>query len=225
MPVRCKESVRYIPVDVSQTTIEEAANVLLNDFSGLEILGVVADFTKQLRLIPAGTKRLFCFFGSTIGNFTKEQAVQFISNLSEIMQPSDMLLLGVDMVKSKDILERAYNDNRNVTAKFNRNILNVVNSIIDTNFEPDDFEHVAFYSKELSRIEMHLKALKDLKISSPHITDKIIIHKGETIHTENSYKFTDEIIDELASASGLKIKNRFTDKNKWFSVIQLFKIG
>ncbi|MFW6129386.1 MAG: L-histidine N(alpha)-methyltransferase [Candidatus Aminicenantaceae bacterium] len=224
MPLKCIESVRYIPVDVSQSAIKESAAILFNNFSGLEIQGVVADFTKQLNLLPRGEKRLFCFFGSTIGNLKKEQSIQFIDNLSGLMRSSDVLLIGFDMVKNKDILEKAYNDSKNVTAEFNRNILNVVNRFIDTNFNPQDFEHVAFYNQEHSRIEMHLRALKNLEISSPYIDHKIILKQGETIHTENSYKFSDEAINEFALSSGLEIKNRFTDKNKWFSVIQFSKI-
>jgi L-histidine N-alpha-methyltransferase len=224
MPLRCIESVRYMPVDVSHTAIEESVSILLNNFSGLEIQAVVADFTRQLKLIPAGAKRLFCFFGSTIGNLTRDQAMQFINNLSDLMKAGDMLLLGVDMVKRKDILENAYNDSKNVTADFNRNILNVVNGFLATDFKPDDFEHLAFYNEEYSRIEMHLKALTNLEISSPHLAENIFIEKGECIHTENSHKFTDEFIDEFAEASGLEIKNRFTDDNKWFSIIQFYKI-
>ncbi len=225
VPGKNIESIRYIPVDVSQAAIEESANILLNDFSGLEVQGVVADFTRQLQVIPSGSKRLFCFFGSTIGNLDKEQAEQFICDLSALMHSGDRLLLGVDMVKSKDLLENAYNDSRGVTMNFNRNILNVVNSLIASNFEPNDFEHVAFYNAEYSRIEMHLKASKDLKVSSPLLDEKIIMEQGETIHTENSHKYTDGLVDELASASGLEIKNRFTDENGWFSVIQFYKTG
>ncbi|MFW6124321.1 MAG: L-histidine N(alpha)-methyltransferase [Acidobacteriota bacterium] len=219
------KSVNYIPVDVSQAAMEKSANILLKKFPSLKIHGVVADFTTQLKLIPARPKHIFCFFGSTIGNFTKEQAQQFMNNLSEVMLSGNSLLLGVDMVKNKEILEKAYNDSRNVTEAFNRNILNVVNSLIGTDFNPRDFEHLAFYSQEHSRIEMHLKAKKDLEISCPRLPNKIIIRKRESIHTENSYKYTNESINKLASTSGLKIKNRFTDKNNWFSVIQLYKKG
>jgi L-histidine N-alpha-methyltransferase len=134
-----------------------------------------------------------------------------------------MLLLGLDMVKSKDILEKAYNDSRNVTEKFNKNILKVVNKFVNTNFDPDDFEHMAFYNAEQSRIEMYLKALKNIEISSPHFPDKIFIKRGETIHTENSYKYTHEYITNLALTSGLKIESIFIDKKKWFSVIQFKK--
>jgi len=223
MPVRCIESVRYIPVDFSKSAIEKSANILVDNFSGLEIRGLVADFTRQLKHIPSGAKRLFCFFGSTLGNFTQDRATKFLARLSEVMNSGDILLLGVDMVKNKDILEKAYNDSRQVTAEFNRNILNVVNKLVDTNFNTDDFEHVAFFNEKRSRIEMHLKASKDLKITSPHLSGSISIKQGETIHTENSHKFTDESINQLASDADLEIKNRFTDNNKWFSVIQLVK--
>ncbi len=223
MPSECIESVKYIPVDVSQSAIKKSANTLLNKFPALKIQGIVADFTRQLKLIPTRTKRLFCFFGSTIGNFSQEKATQFMNNLSEVMHSGSGLLLGVDMVKNREILERAYNDSRNVTQAFNRNILNVVNSLIGTDLKPQDFEHVAFYNQEHPRIEMHLKAKKDIEISCAYLPKKIIMRKGETIHTENSYKYTNHSINKLASASGLEIKNRFTDKNNWFSVIQLYK--
>jgi L-histidine N-alpha-methyltransferase len=134
-----------------------------------------------------------------------------------------MLLLGVDMAKDRDVLENAYNDSQRVTERFNRNILNVVNAIAGTDFEPDQFDHVAFYDEERSRIEMHLKARKDMAISSPSFDSAIRIRKGETIHTENSHKFTRTHIDDLASAGGLEIRDIFTDKKKWFSLIQFVK--
>jgi len=225
VPAESITSVRYIPVDVSREAIEKSAKVLLSSFPGLKIRGAVADFTRQMKLIPAAEKRIFCFFGSTIGNFQRERAVQFISSLSGIMKPCDRLLLGVDMVKRKDLLEDAYNDSRGVTAAFNRNILNVVNNLIYTDFDPADFEHVAFFNDKRSRIEMHLKALKDLSVSSPCMSAKIAVERGETIHTENSHKFTDRFIDEIALASGLEIEDRFADENKWFSVVQFCKRG
>ena len=136
------------------------------------------------------------------------------------MRPGDMLLVGFDMVKDRETIEKAYNDDDLVTADFNRNILNVVNTLAGTNFEPDDFEHVAFYNEECSRIEMHLKAQKDMEISCPHPPHRIFIEQGETIHTENSRKYTERHIRELASAAGLAIESRFMDKDKWYSLIQ-----
>ena len=185
---------------------------------------MVADFTKQFSYIPEGAKRLFCFLGSTIGNFSKSQNTTYLRNLRKVMQVDDMLLIGFDMVKSKDIIEKAYNDSSLVTADFNRNILNVVNTLVGTNFIPNTFEHVAFYNEEYSRIEMHLKALEDLEISCPNLPNKIFIERGETIHTENSHKYTEEHIKELVSNAGLVIQNKFIDKNKWYSLIQLHKM-
>ncbi len=217
------KTIRYIPVDISQAAIEESALTLITLFPGLEIHGKVADFAAQLSCIPEKAKRLFCFLGSTIGNFQDGQSVAFLRNLSKIMHCDDMLLVGFDMVKSKDIIEKAYNDSRHVTAEFNRNILIVVNDLVGTNFEPNTFEHVAFYNEECSRIEMHLKAIKDLEISCPHLPNTIFIERGETIHTENSHKYTEEHIDELLSKAGLAIQNKFMDRNKWYSLVRLRK--
>ncbi len=169
IPSRFLQSVRYIPVDVSQSVVEESAAILVSTFPGMSIHGMVADFMKQLNLIPKGLTRFFCFLCSTVGNLSKRDAIEFFRNLGKAMRTGDMLLLGADMVKNKDILEKAYNDSAGVTAEFNLNILNVVNNIVSTNFRPEAFEHVAFYNEESSRIEMHLKAKEDLEVESPFI--------------------------------------------------------
>ncbi len=218
-----RDTICYVPFDVSLTAVKKSSNILLNKFPGIQIHGIVADFKSQLDVIPQDTKKVICFLGSTIGNFSMEEALHFLVNLSEIMQPGDLLLLGFDVVKSKELLEKAYNDSDNVTEKFNKNILNVVNNHIGTNFDLDTFEHVAFYNEKFSRIEMHLKAIKDLEITCPRLSENIHIKKSETIHTENSYKFTDENIKNLASCAALEIQNIFTDKKKWFSLVQLIK--
>ena len=139
------------------------------------------------------------------------------------MQTDDLLLVGVDMVKPKEILERAYNDRQEVTARFNRNILNVINGITGTNFRLDSFEHNAFYNEKYSRIEMHLKALRNVVITSSNYPFQIEIKRGESIQTENSYKFTVNKINELVEAAGLKIDTFLMDQKKWFSLLQLTK--
>ncbi|MFO7888741.1 MAG: L-histidine N(alpha)-methyltransferase [bacterium] len=218
-----RNTIRYLPFDVCQEAIEKSSKILLEKFPPINIQGIIADFFTQLDKIPGKRKRLFCFFGSTIGNFTREKAKEFISNLSDAMKPGETLLLSFDMVKDKDILEKAYNDSKNVTAQFNLNILKVANKHAKTDFNPDDFQHLAFYNRTCSRIEMHLKAKKDLEISSPYLDKSINIKRGESIHTENSHKFTEEKIKNLADFGQLKIKKIFTDDNKWFSVAQLVK--
>jgi L-histidine N-alpha-methyltransferase len=223
IPKEFIDTVCYVPFDVSIDAVEKSSTILLNKFPGIRIQGIIADFISQLDVIPKDTKKVFCFLGSTIGNLSMEKAMQFLVDLSEIMCSGDLLLLGFDMVKSKEILEKAYNDSKNVTERFNKNILNVVNSHIGTDFDPDTFEHIAFYNERFSRIEMHLKAIKNLEISCPSLPTNIYIKKGETIHTENSYKYTDENIESLSSGAGLEVQNIFTDKNKWFSLVQLIK--
>lgn len=218
-----RKTIQYLPFDVCQETIEKASKQLLEKFPHLRIRGIVADFLTQLHKIPHERKRIFCFFGSTIGNFSPQKAKEFISNLSSVMITGETLLLSFDMVKPKNILEHAYNDNKDITAQFNLNILNVANKHAKTNFNSLDFEHLAFYNRINSRIEMHLKAKKNLEINSPYLDKRINIRKGETIHTENSYKFTHKTIQNLARAGQLEIKNIFTDKHKWFSVAQLCK--
>jgi L-histidine N-alpha-methyltransferase len=218
-----RENVRYIPVDVSIDAVKKASNILIKKFPKINIYGIIADFISQFDIIPKDRKKVICFLGSTIGNFSMEESKHFLINLNDIMNPGDLLLLGFDMVKNIEVIEKAYNDSKNITAMFNKNILNVVNKLIGTNFDPDDFIHVAFYNKKFSRVEMHLKTLKDLEISSPLSKTDITLKKGEMIHTENSYKYTFENIKSLAYNANLEIQNIYSDKNRWFSLVQLIK--
>ncbi len=219
IPEERLETINYIPVDVSQSTIYESAQSLMEIFPGLSINGLVADFMSQFEIIPDYTRRMYCFLGSTIGNFTDEIAKNFLKNLSSNMNSGDTLLLGVDLVKPIQILHNAYNDSQNVTADFNKNILNVLNDIIDSDFDINDFEHKAFFNEEHSRIEMHLIANKDIIIKSPYSKSDILIKNGENIHTENSNKYTHEHIKSFEKISGLKIKKTYTDSNNWFALV------
>ena len=213
----------YIPIDISPDAVKGSADILINKYPGIKIHGIVADFLTQLEVIPKDKKKIFCFLGSTIGNLSTDKAKDFLKKLSLIMQKDDTLLLGFDMVKEKQILEEAYNDSSKITEKFNKNILNVINTHIGSDFNPDSFEHIAFYNEEQSRIEMHLRSKKDIKIICPTINDCIYIKKGEMIHTENSYKYTIDDIKDFSRHSGLEIQNIYTDKNKWFSLVQFIK--
>lgn len=216
-------SINYIPVDISRSAINEAAQELVEKFPELSVNGLVADFFTQLSVLPNKRKRLFFFLGSTLGNFTEEITDSFLVNLSSIMNKQDSFLLGVDLVKSPEILHKAYNDIKNVTADFNKNILNAVNNIIESTFDIADFEHHAFFNKEKSRIEMHLIANKDVTINSAFHNDKIQIKKGEKIHTENSCKYSIERIKKLGEITGLKIKDIHTDSNNWFALVHFKK--
>lgn len=212
-------NINYIPVDISYSAIQNSAEQLIERFPDLTINGIVADFIHQIDLIPADNQRMFCFLGSTLGNFNDEVAREFILTLSENMNEGDTFLLGLDLVKPAQTLHDAYNDAQGITAKFNKNILHVVNELIESEIDSEKFEHQAFFNEDKSRIEMHLKAKEDVRINSPHLDQEILLNKGETIHTENSYKFTPDQISELEKTSGLKINQLFTDENSWFTLI------
>lgn len=223
IPEEIRQTIVYFPVDVCKQAIEKSACNLQDTYPEMNIHGITADFLEHIEKIPAQRRRFFCFFGSTIGNLTEVQAMKFMTDLGKVMKNNDRLLLGVDMVKDIDIIEKAYNDNQGITAEFNKNILKVANDHIKTDFYPEEFEHVAFFNKNFSRIEMHLKAKKDLKVTSPFLKDQIIFKKGETIHTENSHKYTVDGINKMANAAGLSVENIFNDDKKWFSLVEMVK--
>jgi len=218
------KSINYIPVDVSLSAIQNSADRLIELYPNLSIKGLVADFINQFDILPNDKKRMFCFLGSTLGNFTEEISHKFLRELSLNMNKGDSFLLGIDLVKPLQVLHDAYNDSRNVTANFNKNILSVINELIESDFNETDFDHKAFFNKEKSRIEMHLIAKLDVVVSSPFSQSKIIINKGENIHTENSHKYSQEKIQSIKEYTNLNIQQIYTDKNNWFSLILFNKL-
>jgi L-histidine N-alpha-methyltransferase len=220
LPAEMLSSVKYYPVDISETSIVKSADDLSFHFPEIQIHGIMADFLKHLDILPGKNNRLVCFFGSTIGNLTHDEAITFLSGIRKMMETGDSLLVGFDMAKEIDIIEAAYNDAHGITEAFNKNILAAINEIAETCFEPEWFSHLAFYNQKEMRVEMHLEALRDMEISSPNFPYTIHIREGETIHTENSHKFTLKLIQDMAVRSGLKIQNIFTDKKEWFSLVQ-----
>jgi len=223
IPQSTLSSITYVPVDISQSAIETASINLSREFQEIKILGIVADFVHQLSLIPQAQNRLFCFFGSTIGNLNRNQMEGFMQLMGSEMKSGESFLLGMDMVKDIGTLESAYNDDQQFTSDFNKNILNVVNELVNTHFNVNNFEHLAFYNVERARIEMHLRAKQDLEIQIGSSSEKIRFKKGETIHTENSHKFNKEHIREMASWADLHIEKVFSDPDKLFSLVQFKK--
>ncbi len=212
------DSVRYLPVDVSETALRFSARSLVRKFPGLQVQGLVTDFMRGLRHLPDERERFFLFLGSTLGNLHPKRAEKFFLNLGQVMRPGEHLLLGVDLVKPVHILERAYNDTAGVTAEFNRNILNSVNRTVGTDFDPALFSHVAFFNKEKSRIEMHLRSRKAITISSSCFPSPLSLKKGEQIHTENSYKFSRNMIITMTEPAGLSLSGSLTDANDWYAL-------
>lgn len=223
IPEDILETINYYPVDICEEEIIRSVDELTCTFSLNSITGIVADFHHQLHVIPKKRCRLFCFFGSTIGNFTTEEAERFLRQLEREMKPGDRLLLGVDVVKDKTIIEKAYNDSKGITARFNLNVLNVVNRILGTDFRSDDFEHLAFYNEKFDRIEMHLKALTDVRVMGRGMTAPICIRKDETIHTENSHKFTFDKIGRFCEWGRFTDYTVCYDPKEWFGMVYAIK--
>lgn len=214
----------YIPVDVSYSAIQDSAQSLVRIFPSLSINGMVADFTTQLERVPVGRRRLFCFFGSTIGNLTRSDSYEFMRNLGEVMKSGDRLLMGVDLIKDLSIIERAYNDSQGITARFNKNILNVVNSLVGSDFDPGMFHHRAFFNSDHSRVEMHLVAAGSVETTLSGGDSSVNLREGESIHTENSHKYSYEDLERFASAARLKIKEIHTDESEWFALVEMEKV-
>jgi dimethylhistidine N-methyltransferase len=215
----------YVPVDICGEMIEQEAIELRPDFPGLKVLPVTADITQAFAL-PAEAKaaplRVGFFPGSTIGNFEPHEAAAFLRNAGRILGPGATLIVGADLVKPVEVLNAAYNDAAGVTAKFNRNLLVRINRELRGTFKLDTFEHHAFYNRERHRIEMHLASLKRQKVKVAG--ESIEFRAGETIHTENSYKYSVESLGALARGAGWQPTAVWTDTRDYFS-IQAFTLA
>ena len=214
-----RATLRYIPMDISESAIIETSMGIVERYPELDVLGVIADFTCQMDTLPRERPKMFCFLGSTIGNLDEHECITFLQNIASHMESSDTLLIGFDMVKDKRTLEAAYNDSQGVTAEFNKNILNVLNSELDSDFNPSHFDHLAFFNEAHNRIEMHLRANCECSAKLESVGMEVEIKKGETVHTENSRKFTRTDIRNLSGEAGLTIQNWHTDDSGWFSVL------
>jgi len=214
----------YVPVDICGEMIEQEAIELRPDFPGLKVLPVRADITHKFALPPeamAAPVRVGFFPGSTIGNFEPHEAAAFLRNAARILGAGATLIIGADLIKPVDVLNAAYNDAEGVTAKFNLNLLVRINREFGATFKLDTFEHRAFYNRERHRIEMHLASLKRQKVKVAGET--IDFRAGETIHTENSYKYSIESLSALARGADWQPAGVWTDARKYFS-IQAFRL-
>ncbi len=208
----------YLPQDVSRRFLEAAVVNLKQKFPWLSVEPIVSDFSKPLQ-IPEDHRddQLFVFYpGSTIGNFEPNDAVKFLKNMRQLVNEKGGVLMGVDLQKDVSVLEAAYNDSKDVTAQFNLNILNNVNRHLNSNFDIKTFTHKALYNTELNRIEMHL--ISTVAQSYNILGHEISFNQGETIHTENSYKYSLACIDKLAEETGFKRVKTWADSKNYFSL-------
>ena len=208
----------YVPLDVAGDFLFRNAGILAREYPALPILAARADFGQLEALaahLPEGP-RLFFYPGSTLGNLTPDEAVAFLTRLRVLMGPAGTLLLGLDRHKDRATLEAAYNDAEGVTAEFNRNLLRHLNRILPADFDPDAYRHLAFYNEAAFRIEMHLESLRDQTVKCGTLTLHFPV--GARIHTENSFKYTDEGLQALLRRAGLQLKHSWHDDGAVFGV-------
>jgi len=222
---------KYLAVDISEDFLQDSLAQLRESFPKIKMRALGADLTRPIKL-PSEMQfdRKVCFYpGSSIGNFDPDHALDLLRNFKELVDNSDQtlqnkasgtekggLLIGVDLVKDDKILHAAYNDELGITAAFNRNVLTHINSLISSDFNLADWGHDAFFNQALSRIEMHLYARRDVVVSWPG--GQRLFKSGESIHTENSYKYQIETFQELLSEAGFSETQYWTDSNQWFAV-------
>ena len=201
----------FVPFDVDASVLSATATAIQREYPRVEINAVCGDFEEHLTEIPGGGRRLFVFLGSTIGNLTPEPRAQFLATLAGVMRPGDSLLLGTDLVKDADRLVRAYDDAAGVTARFNRNVLAVINRQLDADFDVEAYQHVARWNTEEERIEMWLRAGRRQRARVGALDLTVDFADGEEMLTEVSCKFRpDGVSAELADA-GLRRIRWWTD--------------
>ena len=217
--VRRQGHVSYYPIDISISALEAGRTRIGEEMPEVVVRPIVADYTTDRSEIPTpGGRRLVLYIGSSIGNFEPAEAAALLRRLRSQLAPGDLLLLGVDHIKDRNTLLPAYNDAAGVTAEFNRNILTRIRRELGAGFRPRLFMHRARWNDRESRIEMHLESLIQQEVSIPALDLTINFRRGETIHTENSYKFTPESVDGLLTRSGFAVERSWTDAKNWFGV-------
>jgi dimethylhistidine N-methyltransferase len=209
---------RYVAVDISVDYLRQALGSLQRQHPGIEMVGVGADFSASLTLPPEAGRgeRLVFYPGSSIGNFTPQEAQRFLQQARTVGGAGGALLIGVDLVKPTSVLELAYDDPLQVTAAFNLNLLRRLNALLGCDARIEDFEHVALFNKADSRIEMHLQARRALTLRWEGGARALAA--GERIHTENSYKYTVAGFEQLLREAGFARTEHWTDERGWFAV-------
>ena len=210
---------QYVPVDISVDFLREAAGKLQASFPSLNIVGVGMDFSSALVLpdVVQNHDRVFFYPGSSLGNFSPDDALHFLQQIASSTQGNASgLLLGIDLVKDTAVLQAAYDDAPGVTAAFNKNVLLNINDLLGADFDLRQWQHVALFNVQESRIEMHLKAIANTTVRWPGQERSFAV--GDRIHTENSYKYTLDAMTDMLKQAGFNQVQHWTDAQDWFGV-------
>lgn len=211
--------VRFIPIDVSESAMDEAVMRVGAALPQVQVTPAVMDYTEGLDGVGRSEgRKLVLYIGSSIGNFEPLQASALLKKLKASLHPGDAVLLGTDMRKAASVLVPAYDDAQGVTAAFNKNILARINRELGADFDLEAFAHRAIWNPEASRMEMHLESLHAQSVCLGVPGVKIGFQAGETIHTENSYKFTMPMLEAIAGNGGFRIERTWGDPKNWFTV-------
>ncbi len=212
-------SADYYAIDVSESALLEAKRNLERELPGVRVHTRVADYTEGLGEIDApGERKLVLYIGSSVGNFEPAAAAALLRSLRAELAPGDQLLLGADQVKEEATLLAAYSDRQGITAAFNRNVLVRINRELGADFAPETFVHEALWNPTASRIEMHLRSRIRQAVEIPGLDLTVHFGAGESIHTENSYKFTDAGVVASLEGSGFALRRTWKDERGWFAV-------
>jgi L-histidine N-alpha-methyltransferase len=191
---------------------------LAGEYPGVEIHGIVGDFTRHLRLLPGGGTRLVAFLGGTIGNLLPAERSHFLAALRSALEPGEWLLLGTDLVKDERVLVPAYDDAAGVTAEFNRNVLRVVNRELDAGFDVAAFDHVALWDPDNEWIEMRLRAREAQRVPIRALDLTVDFAAGEELRTEVSAKFRRNGLERELGEAGFTLRHWWTDPDDLFAV-------
>jgi len=211
--------VPYFPVDISPAALNLARQRVEEECFQVSVHPVIADFSEGftfLRRIPG--RKLVLYLGSSIGNFDPEPAVQMLSQIREQLSAGDSVLLGTDLVKSESVLVPAYDDAQGITAQFNKNILRRLNRELGADFDLEFFRHIAIWNPQQSRMEIYLQSLRPQIVNLKLLSLRVRFAADERIHTENSYKYTLTMVQDLLAAAGFKLARTWFDDCKWFAL-------
>jgi L-histidine N-alpha-methyltransferase len=212
---------RCVLFDISESFLIDSARQLDAAYPELAVRGVVGDFLGDLPALGPGGERLALFLAGTIGNLHPDRVPPFLRAVARQLEPGDAFLVGLDLVKDEARLHAAYNDSAGVTAEFNRNILRVVNAHLGADFEPEAFEHVAFYDHDNAWIEMRLRATRDMEVAIPAAAIDVAYRRGDEIRTELSCKYTRPSLEALLPGTGLRVEGWHTDSEELFALALL----
>ncbi len=208
----------YVPVDISEEITRRVADELIAEYEGLRVHGIVCDYETHLERVPREEGGLIAFLGGTIGNFRPGSRRSFLARIATLMYPGDRFLLGTDLVKDPARLEAAYNDSRGLTAEFNKNVLNVINRELEADFDPDDFEHVAFWDADNEWVDIRLRSLREQFTDVRDLDMRVHFARNEEMRTEISTKFTHERLESSYADAGLELVEWWTDPDELYAL-------